>query len=301
VLVYSGDFPDPQIIRVGADYYAYATQSGGLNVQVMRSTTLLSWEHLGEAMPVVPGWSRPGFTWSPAVLQRGDRFVMYVTVRVAAHQRQAIAMAVADHPAGPFAPVGDGPLVFQASRGGSIDPDPFVDADGHAYLVWKSDGELVNSPSAVWVRELADDGLGFTRRLVPWCQEHRLLQRGAPWEGPLIEAPCIRRDDDRYFLFYSAGRWTDATYGIGYALGTAADSAFTKVTTDGPWLGTGPDAAGPGGQCVVEDAEGGVWLGYHAWDPAAVGYEHHGARRLYVDRLELGPDGPCLSPVMTSG
>ena len=31
------------------------------------------------------------------------------------------------------------PLIYQLSLGGSIDPSPFVDADGAAYLVWKAD------------------------------------------------------------------------------------------------------------------------------------------------------------------
>ena len=143
VLVYDGDFPDPHALRVGDRFFAYATQSGPFNVAVMTSTDLLHWEHLGEALPVLPAWSRPGFTWSPAVLQRGDRFVMYVAVREPRYDRQAIAAAVAADPAGPFRPIDAAPLVFQRRRGGSIDPDPFTDEDGSVHLLFKSDNELV--------------------------------------------------------------------------------------------------------------------------------------------------------------
>ena len=39
----------------------------------------------------------------------------------------------------PFIDRSSEPLIFQHRRGGSIDPSPFVDDDGRAYLLWKSD------------------------------------------------------------------------------------------------------------------------------------------------------------------
>src|SRR5262249_40529663 len=171
-------------------------------------------------------------------------------------------------------------------------PDPFIDVDGRVYLLWKSDGELVGSRAAIWTRRLADDGLTFDRHLSPWARAHRLLRQDAVWESPLIEAPSLLHHDDRYYLFYSAGRWTDASYAVGYAEGATVQGAFVKMTGDGPWLTSRPGAAGPGGQCLVRDADGLAYLAYHAWDPAAVGYANGGARRLHVDRLGGRPPGP---------
>ena len=134
---------------------------------------------------MLPAWSRPGFTWSPAVLQRGGVFVMYVAVREPRYDRQAIAVAVADGPAGPFRPMESGPLVFQRRRGGTIDPDPFVDEDGSVHLLYKSDNELVQGRSELWSQRLAADGLSFAGRA------KRLLRHDLAWESPLIEAPCL--------------------------------------------------------------------------------------------------------------
>jgi beta-xylosidase len=285
VLVYDGDFPDPYGMRVGARYFAYATQSGPFNVQVMTSPDLLHWEHLGEALPVLPAWSRPGFTWSPAVLQRGGTFVLYVAVREPHYDRQAIAVAVADSPAGPFRPVGAQPLVFQRRRGGTIDPDPFVDRDGSVHLLYKSDNELVGGRSELWSQPLAADGLSFAGRA------KRVLRHDLAWESPLIEAPCLL-DEHGYWLFYSAGHWTAADYGIGCAAGTSPEGRFQKISRNGPWLGSHADAAGPGGQSVVLDQLGSPYLLYHAWAPDRVGYESGGARRLHVSQLTMGPQGP---------
>lgn len=288
MLVYEADFPDPYVLRVGERFYAYATQSGGRNVQVLSSPDLVRWQLLGDGLPELPAWSRPGWTWSPAVVQRGDRFVMYVAVREPRYDRQAIAVAESRIPEGPFRPVPGGPLVFQRGRGGSIDPDPFVDDDGSPTLLWKSDGELVGQPAMLWSRRLSPDGLRLRGR------RRRLLRRDADWEGPLIEAPCLWRAGGGYLLFYSAGRWMTGGYGIGYARGESARGGFEKVTTDEPWFAADATVAGPGGQCIVAGGPDGTtssYLCYHAWSPDRVGYENGGARQLHVDRLELDQAG----------
>ena len=139
MLVYPSDFPDPFLLRVGDTWFAYSTQSGGRNVQVLSSRDLVSWQLLGDALPDLPAWTRPGTSWSPSVLATGSGFVLYVVVVERTYDRHAIAVAVSDTPEGPFRPDAQGPLVFQPYRGGSIDPDPFVDMDGNATLFWKTE------------------------------------------------------------------------------------------------------------------------------------------------------------------
>ena len=65
--VIDADFPDPAVIRSSDGYYyAYATQTerGGkwLNLQVARSADLVTWEHLGDALPTKPGWASRGMS-----------------------------------------------------------------------------------------------------------------------------------------------------------------------------------------------------------------------------------------------
>lgn len=279
--VHPGDFPDPFVLRVGSAYYAYATQTGACNVQVMSSSDGTRWDHLGDALPVLPSWAAPGHTWAPTVLPRHGRFVLYYTVREPRSGRQAISVATAQHPEGPFVDGGDSPLVFQADRAGSIDPSPFVDGDGRAYLLWKSEDNALQRPSSLWGQALDDDGRGLAGTAT------ELLSHDRAWERPLIEAPSMIRSEGRYHLFYSGGWWESPGYAIGYAIGPSVLGPFTKVTTARPWFRSGRAAAGPGGQELFTDHAGGLYLAYHAWNPGHVGYAAGGARTLRITPVEL--------------
>ena len=75
--VFDRDFPDPFVLPTEDGYYAYATNSGGRNIQVIYSPDLLTWERAGEdgdALPKLPTWaqSNASLTWAPSVLQRVD-------------------------------------------------------------------------------------------------------------------------------------------------------------------------------------------------------------------------------------
>ena len=161
--VHDGDFPDPFVLVAGDRYFAYGTQTGDVNVQVMESADLDRWEHRGDALPELPSWAGRGSTWAPAVLRaRAARYVLYYAVRYEAAGRQCISVATASDPAGPFVDRSAEPLIFQEDRGGSIDPSPFVDADGAAYLLWKSDDNAARPHPEPVGRAAA------SRRARPW-------------------------------------------------------------------------------------------------------------------------------------
>ena len=279
--VYTGDFPDPYVLRVGSAYYGYATQAGTTNVQFLRSSDLVTWEPRGDALPELPSWAQAGWTWAPAPLPRGDGYVLYYTVREPRSGRQAISVARSDHPGGPFVDNRTEPLIFQLDRGGSIDPSPFVDRDGTVYLLWKSDDNALGQPSSLWCQRLSPDGLAFTG------SPTELLRHDRAWERPLIEAPAMVVAGRTYYLFYSANWWESANYAIGYGIGTAPTGPFRKVTTAGPWMAPGGEAAGPGGQEFFTDASGVLRMAYHAWTPGTIGYAAGGARSLRISRIDF--------------
>ena len=111
------DFADPGLLRVGPTYYAYATNSAGIHVQVARSTNLVNWDYLGEALPHLPDWAVPRFkyTWAPTVFGPGEagEFIMYYVTRYnwALAGTQAIGRAIARCPEGPFTPIDDAPTI----------------------------------------------------------------------------------------------------------------------------------------------------------------------------------------------
>jgi beta-xylosidase len=287
--VHDGDFPDPFVLVVGDRYFAYGTQTGDVNLQVMESADLRRWDHRGEALPELPGWAARGQTWAPSVLRRGGVYVLFYTVRFEAAGRQSISVATAPDPAGPFVDRSTGPLVFQARRGGSIDPSPFVDTDGTAYLVWKSDDNALGRGASLWGAPLRPDGLGLVGEPV------EILRHDAPWEKPLIEAPSlVRPAEGTYVLFYSGGWWEGDGYCIGYATGPAPLGPFRKATDTGPWLASEEEMAGPGGAEVFAAADGGWRIAFHAWTPPHVGYDHGGARSLWIEPLGFEAGRPVL-------
>jgi beta-xylosidase len=298
--VLDGNFADPHLLRVGDTWYAYATGDLVVNLQVARSTDLVRWQRLDDALPEPPTWSvlQKGLTWAPEAARTPAGFLLYYTVRHAASGRQCISVAVAERPEGPFRDRRKRPLVCQEKLGGSIDPHRFVDRDGAAYLLWKNDGNCCDLPTELWAQRLDRDGLELAG------EPQRLgVRNDAGWEGALIEAPTLWREGDTYYLFYSANDYGSPSYAVGYA--TAGEPLGPYRDGPGnPILRSRGSAAGPGGQAVIE-AGGDLWLAYHAWDSAAVGDEAGGRRAMWLDRLSFqdgrprvdGPtDGPQEAP-----
>jgi arabinan endo-1,5-alpha-L-arabinosidase len=260
--VFDADFPDPDVLSTGGEYYAYATNGSGFNVQLATSTDLEQWTPVAtDALPLLPEWSTPGKTWAPDVSEPvPGSFVMYFTVANVSPQLQCIGVATATQAEGPFTPAGTGPIVCPFDEGGAIDPATFTDDDGTRYLLWKNDGNCCGLDTWLQVAELSPDGTSLVGETT------RLLQQDQDWEGNLIEAPTLVEHDGQYTLFYSANDYGGESYATGYANADSLLGPYTKGDTpllstersDGRWLG-------PGGQDVVEGPDGEAIL-FHSWD-----------------------------------
>ncbi|WP_112244940.1 glycoside hydrolase family 43 protein [Kribbella monticola] len=135
--VYGDNFADPQVVAVDGSYYAFATNGPLGNVQTLKSADLVSWDQVGDALPELPAWTSPGMVWAPEVaVHAADRFVMYYTTSDTASGRQAIGVAVASDPKGPYVDKSSRPLICEAGQGGSIDASPFQDPSGQRWLYW---------------------------------------------------------------------------------------------------------------------------------------------------------------------
>ena len=279
------DFADPDVVAVGGSYYGYATNGGGGNVQLIRSSDLAHWEWLGDAMPALPSWAAPHRTWAPAVLPRQGDDVLYVTVGDRASGRQCIAAAVAARPEGPFVDGSTRPFMCQRERGGSIDPSTFVDDDGRAYLLWKSEDETVGGRATLWSAPLAPSGLALAGA------PRALLTADQPWEHRTIEGPAMTRAGG-YHLVYSGSSWTGPDYGVGHARCTGPLGPCRR-SADGPFLRSFGDAVGAGGAEVLR-AGGRSWLVFHAWTAPHVGFPNR--RTLRLAALDFPGGVPRLSP-----
>jgi hypothetical protein len=196
------DFPDPFVLRDGATYYAFGTNSGSKNIQAAKSTDLANWTLLPDALPKLPSWaaSNAGLTWAPSVLQRGSTYILYYVARYVAAGFQCISHAEAQKPDGPYVDSTSAPFVCQVSGAqslcGSIDPSPFIDTDGTAYLVWKSDenAPACSNPPRLWSAPLAADGLSLAG------SPAQLLVMDQTWQQPIIEGPSMTLQAGKYYL-----------------------------------------------------------------------------------------------------
>lgn len=288
----AGDFPDPFVLPTESRYVAYGTNAGDCNVQVRTSADLRSWSAGPDALPRVARWAVAGWTWSPAVLARPGGYVLWYVVREPRSGRQVISVAHGARPEGPFEDRSAGPAIAQLDLGGSIDPSPFVDTDGRAYLLWKADANALGRPSTLWAQRLDDEGDAVVDEAVV------LLSHDRRWERPLIEAPSVATAGGRYWMLYSGGWWESDSYGIGVAVADRLLGPWHKLTRRRPWVASDATAAGPGGQEVFADRQADTtYLAYHAWDPERVGYARGGQRSLRIGELELGDDLPALRPL----
>src|SRR5690606_1791299 len=130
--------------------------------------------------------------WAPGVARFGSHYVAFYSTRLGSNpDKFCLSYATSSSPLGPFVDSTTGPLHCDADPNGSIDPEPFIDDDGSAWLLWKSEGVPGFMPTRIWSRQLNANGIGFA----PGSSPNELLRTSAPWEGNVIENPSMVRHD----------------------------------------------------------------------------------------------------------
>lgn len=280
-----GDFADPYALSERDAVYVYATNTVDANVPVVElpKGDASTGRYLGDAMPDLPSWTGKGFVWGPAVWARPDgTFVLYYATPAPQSSRMCISRATARSPAGPFKDDSSAPIICPLDKGGAIDPSVIVH-DGDPYLVWKADGNCCKLPTEIYSQRLSSDGLSVA------AAPAKLIDASQPWEKGVVEGPSMVRDGDRFLLFYSANNWDTKDYAIGVASCRSIDGPCTKPL-DKPWMRSGSDDKGPGGEEFFEAPTGdGIWMVHHGWLPHQAGTPD-GQRRLYLDRVSFHGD-----------
>jgi beta-xylosidase len=287
-VVYCHDFADPFVLREGDSYYAYSTNTGTDNVPVLTAGGLFGTPSRHDVLPKLPAWSKPGMVWAPGLLQRPNGYVLYYTTEETSTGRECISYALGTKPGGPFVDSTPAPFICPAG-GGAIDPNPFVDANGTVYLLWKNFiGATSDNPqTGVMAQQLSADGLTLVGA------PQLLIGADQGWEAGVVEAPTMLGADGSYYLFYSGNDWNTASYAISYAVCTSPMGPCTKPNP-GPWLTSSPTAQGPGSPSVFTDTKDATWLALHSWVGDKVGYPG-GARNLFVVRFAVVNGQPVLT------
>jgi beta-xylosidase len=286
--VLNQNFPDPDIVKVGNTYYAFATNADGRHIKWATSTNLVNWTvRASDALPTLGAWVNPdwqfpgGGIWAPEVFSTGNGYTMYYTAHDRASDRQCIGAARSTNPGGPYTPASRA-LVCTPGIGGSIDPSSYVE-NGQRYILWKNDGNCCGQVTWLRIQPVSSDGMTVTGA------ETLLIRQDRPFEGALVEAPTLWKRDGVYTLFYSANFFGNASYVTGYARSTNLLGPYTK--SPAPLLSTDAFAGtvrGPGGQDIVVGPDGRERIAFHGWN---TGFQY---RAMYMHDLGWANGNPVV-------
>ena len=187
---------------------------------------MVNWTYLGTMITTETfAWAKHGDrAWASQGVERNGKWYWYVCCNTASGG-DALAVAVADDPQGPWTDAIGGPL---AEGFGFIDPTVFIDDDGKAYLFWGNKG--------LWYGELNDDMVSFRNgwQEVPGYHDPECfgeLQMKENWANggkkelmtQYEEGPWLVKRNGTYILSYPAG-------------GVPEHMAYsTAPTINGPW------------------------------------------------------------------
>ena len=120
--------------------------------QLFSTEDMVNWTYLGTPISTATfAWCEKGDNaWASQIVERNGKWYWYVCVIEDGTRANALAVAVADDPQGPWKDAIGGPL---ATGWSFIDPTVFIDDDGKAYLFWGNKG--------CWYGQLNDDMISF--------------------------------------------------------------------------------------------------------------------------------------------
>lgn len=203
--VLAGDWSDPDVVRVGDDYYLTASSFVNLpGLPILHSKDLVHWTIIGHALERLPQDDhhrtarKGGGVWAPAIRFHDGLFRIYYP-----DPDFGIYVVTAKDPAGPWTP----PQLVDDSKG-AIDPAPFWDEDGAGWLLHGWARSRAGFANRLTLKRLNADGnrtidAGVTildgEKLPPVKTSIGL----APWET--IEGPKLYKRAGYYYIFAPAG------------------------------------------------------------------------------------------------
>lgn len=192
---------------------------------VFSTEDMVNWTYLGTQVSTATfKWARQGQrAWACQAVERNGKWYWYVCCNKATGG-DALAVAVADDPQGPWTDAIGGPL---AEGFGFIDPTVFIDDDGKAYLFWGNKG--------LWYGELNDDMVSFKNgwQEVPGYHDPECF-------GELQSKMNWAKGQNEMMTQYEEGPWVmkrNGTYYISYPAGGVPEhmAYSTAPTINGPW------------------------------------------------------------------
>ncbi len=183
--ILKADYSDPDIIRVGEDYYMTCSEFHFMGMPVLHSKDLVNWTIIASVYNELKFSKKydtndhyAGGSWAPAIRYHDNKYWIYFCT-----PHEGLFMTTAEKPEGPWKP-----LVQVVDTAGWEDPCPFWDDNGQAYL-----GRSKTGAGPIYIHKLSANG-------------EKLLDNGAiVYTGPVAEGTKIYKLNGYYYLSIPEG------------------------------------------------------------------------------------------------
>lgn len=188
------DYSDPDVCRVGDDYYMTASSFASVpGLPILHSRDLVNWKLIGHAIErlepqdVFSSVQHGNGVWAPSIRFHNDEFYIYW-----GDPDYGIYMVKTKDPAGKWSKA-----VMVKPGKGLIDPCPLWDEDGRAYVAHAYAGSRAGIKSILAVFEMNAEG---TKAITP----SRTIYDGHA-DDPTIEGAKFHKRNGEYYIFAPAG------------------------------------------------------------------------------------------------
>ncbi len=187
------DYSDPDIIRVGKDFFMVASSFTYFpGIPVLHSTDLVNWKIISYAVNKMPldKYDTPQHgcgVWAPSIRYNSGKYYVYF-----GDPDEGVFMACTDNP---FEKWNDTICIAKAK--GWIDTCPFWDDNGDAYLIRGVAKSRIGYKSKLFLHKMSADG---TKLL-----DDGILVFDGRINYPTIEGPKMYKKNGYYYIFAPAG------------------------------------------------------------------------------------------------
>ena len=191
------DYSDPDAIAVGDNFYMVASSFAHVpGLPLLHSTDLVHWKLIHYILPKLQflegsfDYDQPRHgegVWAPSLRYQNGRFWVFFST-----PDEGIFMCSAEQPTGPWT----APHMLKKVKGW-IDPCPFWDEDGQAYLVHAFAHSRSGIRSKLQMFRMSADG----RELL---DEGQIIYDGGSIH-PVMEGPKCYKREGKYYIFAPAG------------------------------------------------------------------------------------------------
>jgi len=192
--VLHADYSDPDVCRVGADYYMTASSFNCIpGLPILHSNDLVNWELIGHALDKQPPYDvfksvqHGGGVWAPCIRHHNGEFYIF-----SPDPDFGIYVLKAKNAEGPWS----NPLLIKAGKG-LIDPTPLWDDDGKAYLAYAFAGSRAGIKSVLMMCSMNPEATETYDDDVLLFDGHK--------EHSTVEGPKFYKRNQYYYIFAPAG------------------------------------------------------------------------------------------------